>query len=497
MKLLAFDYGASSGRGMIGEYDGTGLSLREIHRFKNEPVRYGAHLHWDFPRLFAEMKQGMAAAARDAGGDVASMAVNTWGVDFGLIDRHGLLMANPFHYRDTLTEGAMESVFEHIPRRELYHLTGLQYLRFNTLYQLYAISRRYPELLERAGSLLLMPSLFNYFLCGAVTSEFSMASTTQLMDVRSRVWDPGLLGIAGVGADIMPQIEQPGAVLGELTSGISAETGLKTRVISVCGHDTASAVMAVPMRKGDHSAYLSCGTWSLLGVELDLPVTHDSAYQAEYTNEGGYGGTVRFLKNIMGQWISQELKRDYEREHGETGFDVLDRLEAEAPEFACFINPDHEDFLTAGHMADKIRNFCVRTGQEPPGSIGAALRCVTESLALAYRHAVEKLETVLGYKIPMLHVVGGGCRNLQLIRSAASALGRPVCAGPVEASAIGNICCQLMALGELSDLQQARSLIADSFSVQTYAPSDTGKWEDAYGRYLEILNKSQGGLPDA
>lgn len=486
MKLLAFDYGASSGRGIIGEFDGDRLSLKEIHRFKNEPVVMGKHLYWDFPRLFAEMKAGMAAASKAAGGEVVSMAVNTWGVDFGLVDKYGLLLGNPFHYRDDLTEGYMESLFSIIPKRQLYERTGIQFMRFNTVFQLFAIRQRYPELLERTSSILLMPSLFNYYLTGMHSAEFSMASTTQLMDVRRRDWDSDLLKLIGVDASALPSITRPGTVLGSLTPSVRDETGISPKVISACGHDTASAVLAVPVRKGEVSAYLSCGTWSLLGVELDAPLTHDAAYNAQYTNEGGYNGSVRFLKNIMGQWISQELKRDYERENGAVGFAELDEWEAAAPAFESLIDPDHEDFLTPGHMSDKIRNFCARTGQAPPDTIGALMRCVTESLALAYRHAVDALEEILGYRLPILHVVGGGCRNLLLMRAAASALGRPVCAGPVEASAIGNICGQLLALGELSDMSQARSLIADSFNVQTYAPSDTGRWDEAYLRFLKI-----------
>ncbi len=486
MKLLAFDYGASSGRGILGEFDGDQLLLKEIHRFTNDPVTLGGHLYWDFPRLFAEMKAGMAAASKAAGREVVSMAVNTWGVDFGLVDKYGLLIGNPFHYRDVLTEDAMESLFSLLPKRQLYDRTGIQFLRFNTIFQLFAIKQRYPEVLERTRSIILMPSLFNYYLSGTPSSEFSMASTTQLMDVRRRTWDSDLLRLIGVESSLLPPISQPGTVLGQLLPQVRDETGISPKVVSVCGHDTASAVLAVPMRKGEIAAYLSCGTWSLLGVELDAPLTHNAAYDAQYTNEGGYNGTVRFLKNIMGQWISQELKRDYEREHGVVGFAELDEWEAQSPAFGSLIDPDHEDFLTPGHMADKIRSFCVRTGQAPPDTIGALMRCVTESLALTYRHAVEALEEVLGYRLPVLHVVGGGCRNLQLMRSAASALGRPVCAGPVEASALGNICCQLLALGELSDMSQARALIADSFNVQTYAPSDTQSWDEAYDRFLKI-----------
>ena len=488
--LLGFDFGASNGRGILGEYDGDRLALSEIHRFDNDPVRLGKHLRWDFPRLFHELTAGMRKTAAAGHSDVGSIGINTWGVDFGLIDEYGELMSNPFHYRDVLTDGAMEGLRSLVSDEELYARTGIQFMRFNTIYQLFSLNRLYPSVCERAAKLLFLPDLFGYFLTGNMTAEYSIASTTAMLDVRRRDWDNDLLKKTGIDSRILPDISMPGTPLGMLFTHVGEDTGInRAQVISVCGHDTAGAVFAAPLRKEKPGAYLSCGTWSLLGVELDEPLTHEGAFLAQYTNEGGYGGSIRFLKNIMGQWMANEIKREYEREHGPMEYREMDALEQEAPRFVSFVDVDAPEFGLPGHMTDKVRAFCDRTGQKRPEGLGATIRCINESIALSYRVNIDALESILGYNVPELRVVGGGIKNKSLMSMAAGALGRPVNAGPAEASAAGNILAQLLALGEIKDRWEARQIVENSFEGQLYEPiaSDAAAWREAVSRYNETI----------
>ena len=488
--LLGFDFGASNGRALLGEYDGSKLALSEIHRFDNEPVRLGRHLRWDFPRLFYELAEGMRKTAAAGRRDVGSIGVNTWGVDFGLLDEYGELMYNPFHYRDVLTDDAMDGLRELIPDAELYRRTGIQFMRFNTIYQLFALLRLYPSAYERTAKLLFLPDLFGYFLTGQMTAEYSIASTTAMLDVGRRDWDVELLSTAGIDASILPRVSMPGAPLGAVLPHVAEETGIKgAQVISVCGHDTAGAVLAAPLRKDKPAAYLSCGTWSLLGVELDEPLTHEKAFLAQYTNEGGYGGTIRFLKNIMGQWMANEIKREYEREHGPISYGEMDAQEREAPRFVSFVDVDAPEFAQPGRMKEKVEAFCDRTGQKRPDSLGALIRCVNESIALSYRVNIDALEDILGYGLPELRAVGGGIKNRSLMAMAACALDRPVCAGPAEASSAGNILAQLLALGEIKDRWEARQITGNSFEEQIYEPDATNAsaWREAVARYNETI----------
>ena len=516
LKLFGIDCGASSGRGILGEYDGARLSLMEIHRFDNSPVTLGGHLRWDFPRLYHELLTGLrkaastsaataasAAAASTASaasattavsasgrGDIASIGVNTWGVDFGFIDEYGELMYNPLHYRDALTSSEMERLRALVSDEELYRRTGIQFMFFNTIYQLSALKRLYPSVCERAAKMLLLPDLFGYFLTGEMTAEYSIASTTAMLDARRRDWDAALLRAVGLNPELLPAISMPGAALGALRPQVAEEVGIKgAKVISVCGHDTAGAVLAAPIRKNKPGAYLSCGTWSLLGVELDEPLTNEAAFAAQYTNEGGYGGTIRFLKNIMGQWMANEIKKDYERDFGPIEFAAIDALEQDAPRFVSFVDVGAPEFARPGHMTEKVNDFCYRTGQKTPDGLGALMRCVNESIALSYRANIDALEGILGHELPELRVVGGGIKNKSLMAMTAGALNRPVCAGPVEASAAGNILAQMLALGEISDRWDARELVANSFDEIVYEPSasDAGAWGEAYSRYMESV----------
>ncbi len=486
-KIITFDYGASSGRAILGAFDGDRLEVSELHRFANDPVQVTGHLTWDVLRLFFELKAGLIKAAIAGHKDVASVGVDTWGVDFGLLSEYGQLLGNPFHYRDVLTENAMEQVFEIVPKAELYERTGLQFLRFNTLFQLHALRRQYPKLLDSAKDLLFMPDLLNYLLTGVKAAEFSIVSTSQMYNLAAHDWDRELIARVGADPAILQKIIPSGTLLGGLLPDIADETGVSPKVCAVCGHDTGSAVLAMPVQKGERSAYLSCGTWSLLGVELDAPCTGPEAFAVEYTNEGGFNGTTRFLKNIMGLWIYQEIKREFERREGAVDYKTLDAEVLAAPAFRSFIDPDEERFMTPGHMTEKIRDFCRETGQPVPETRGECLRCALESLALKYRCAIEQLEKILGYGLPALRVLGGGCKDRILMQFTADAIRRPVHAGPVEATAIGNMAAQLITLGDAKDRWDAREIIARSFGVETYEPADAALWEEKYGEYLRIL----------
>ena len=488
-RFLTFDYGASSGRGILADFDGQRLSVREIHRFVNEPVKAFGHYYWDLLRLFSEMKTGLINLRREGITDIASMGVDTWGVDFALLDAYDKPLGNPFYYRDSLTDGAMEAVYACVPKRELYDRTGIQFMKFNTIFQLYAIRKQYPAMLDAAKTMLLMPDLLNFMLTGVKSAEYSMASTTQLLDVRTQTWDRELLSHLDLPQRIFLPIIRPGQLLGETTDAIQAETGMKLPVASVCGHDTGSAVLAIPMEKGERCAYISCGTWSLLGVELDAPRTDDAAYAIEYTNEGGFGGSIRFLKNIMGLWIYQEVKRELEKATGAISYAVLDAEIASAPAFARFIDPDAPCFFEKGHMIEKIRSYCLETGQSIPETRGEIFRCILESLAMKYRYAVEQLEKMLGYQLPVIRVVGGGCKDQLLMDYTARATGRRVMAGPVEATAIVNIRAQLIATGEVSYVWQARAIVADSFEIKDYTVADRAEWDDQYARFLNLLEQ--------
>jgi len=486
LKLLAFDYGASSGRAILGKYDGEKLLLEELHRFSNDPVMVNGTFHWDVLRLFHEMKQGIIQCGKNGNRDIAGIGVDTWGVDFGLLGHSGELLGNPVHYRDERNNGMMEETFKIVPKKEIYQKTGIQFMQINTLYQLVAMKRANSSLLEKADTLLLMPDLFNYFLTGEKASEFTIASTTQMLDWNTKAWAGDVLERLGVSKDIMTGIINPGSIMGR----VSPKTGDELRisgvpVIAVAEHDTASAVMAVPSVEGRY-AYLSSGTWSLLGLELENPVINDSTYQLNFTNEGGYGRTARLLKNIMGLWIYQECKRTWDKEGENCSFD---RLEAEgmgSKPFEALIDPDDEPFLAPGNMPDKIRDFCRRTGQTVPETKGAIVRCIMESLALKYRMTLDSLEEIAGFRIPVMHIVGGGCKNVMLCQFTANAIGRPVIAGPIEATAIGNLICQMIALGEIASLKEARILVKKSFPTTEYLPGDTKSWNDAYLKFKQI-----------
>ena len=487
-KHLAFDFGASGGRAILGVYENGKLTLTEIHRFLNEPVETNGTLHWDALRLFHELKQGLLKAQQQGHTDIETIGIDTWGVDFGLLDKNGDLLGNPVHYRDGRTDGMIEKSFAVMPKEQQYAHCGLQFMQFNTLYQLMAVKRDSPEILDIAKQALFMPDLFNYFLTGARVCEQTIASTSALCNPATHDFDTDLMRTFSLRDDLFPKTVKPGTVTGHLRESIIKELGLKYNpaVISVAQHDTASAVMAVPA-DGEHFAYISSGTWSLLGTETSAPCLSDEAMSLNFTNEGGYDDTTRLLKNIMGLWIIQECKRQWDRAGDVYSFGELADMASKAQPLRCLIDPDDDLFMTPNAMVDRIGAYCEKTGQYVPKTHGEVARCVYESLAMKYRFALEGLEKITGIHMPVLHVVGGGCQNKALCQYTADAIGRDVIAGPIEATAIGNIVCQMIASGELADLKQGRAMIADSFETTVYHPADTAAWDAKYVDFLKLI----------
>lgn len=483
-KVLAFDYGASSGRAMLGCFDGERITLQQVHRFSNDPVLVHDTLYWDILRLYHELKNGILECRKSGHGDIRSIGIDTWGVDFGLVDRDGKLMENPVHYRDHRTDGMIEEVLKLVSREEIYKKTGIQFMQFNTLYQLFALSRKRPELLEKAYRMLFMPDLLNYFLSGNMFSEYSIASTTQMLDIRTGEWDRDLLRKLGIPDHILCDIICGGTRVGTLRQDLCDELRIDSiPIIAVASHDTGSAVISVPAQRHPF-AFLSSGTWSLLGTELDRPVVDDKAYTMNYSNEGGWNRSIRLLKNIMGLWIYQECRNQWNREGDEMSFDELDDLAKKAPPSSCFIDPDAILFYHHGQMPDKVKEFCRRTGQPVPEQKAQIIRCILESLVLKYRHTLERLQSIIGIPIYDLHIVGGGGRNMILSQYAANALGRVITTGPTEATAAGNVLGQLISLGEIRDISHAREIVRNSFEIKTYHPEHVQEWDVKYQYFV-------------
>jgi rhamnulokinase len=484
--MLAFDLGAESGRALLGLFDGQQLKLQIVHRFANVPVRVLDGMYWDVLSLHREMVHSLRLAASEFGG-VDSIGVDTWGVDFALLGRNGELLGNPRHYRDPHTEGVMEATFARVPRAELYGRTGLQFMRFNSLFQLLAMQRDRSPLLDAATHLLFMPDLFHYFLTGIKVNEYTDASTSQLLNPQTRTWDHDLASKLGLPAQLLGTLVQPGTVLGPLRSSVSQETGLGgVPVVAPGTHDTASAVAAVPAT-GSSWAYISSGTWSLMGVETPAPVMTEKALAYNFTNEGGVGGTTRLLKNVMGLWLVQECRRAWERAGTSYSYEDLVRLASEAPPFAAIINPDDESFILPANMPDAIVAHCRRTGQKPPEGPGPIVRCALESLALRYRWVLEKAEELTSVPRETIHIVGGGCQNALLCQLTADACNRPVLAGPVEATAMGNLLVQAIGLKLLGSIAEGREVIARSLEGRSYAPVQAARWDEPYARFVKLL----------
>ncbi len=478
---LALDLGAESGRAILGSLADGKLTLTETHRFPNGAVQLPDGLYWDVLRLWQEIQRAIALSAAQA--PLASLGIDTWGVDFALLDETGALLANPRHYRDPRTDGILAAAFQRVPRPQIFAQTGIQFLPFNTLYQLLALSRQQPSLLQAAHTLLTIPDLFNYWLSGTIVCEFTNATTTQCFDPLRRNWAFPLLEALELPTRILPPVCEPGTLLGHLSAPPQPQSAPISVIAPAC-HDTGSAVAAVPA-EGTDFAWLSSGTWSIMGVEAASPCLDERALAYNFTNEGGVFGAWRLSKNIMGLWLMQECKREWG-----LSYDEITQLAAQVQPFLAVIDPDADLFLRPGGMPARIQQFCARSRQPVPQTRGEIARVALESLALKYRLVLERLETLTGKRLAPLHIIGGGTKNRLLNQFTADCLNRPVIAGPVEATAIGNLLMQAIALGHLSSLKEARALVRRSFDVETFLPSQRDGWDAAYAQLLSLLKES-------
>lgn len=484
--FLAVDLGAESGRVVAGNFDGTSIKLEEVHRFPNGPVNVRGSLFWDLLRLWTDIKAGLTKAADLYGDRVAGIGLDTWGVDFGLLSRDDDLLGNPYHYRDSRTDHAMEAAFEIVPREEIFARTGIQFMQFNSLFQLSAMAEAGSPQLAAAETFLNMPDLLNFWLTGRKVSEFSIATTSQCYDPTTNDWAYDLLEKLGIPTRIFGEIVPPGTVLGPLVESVAKETGLgPVPVIAPATHDTGSAVAAVPMDP-DNAIYLSSGTWSLMGIESKKPVINEQMLAHNLTNEGGVDGTFRLLKNIMGLWLVQELRREWQRAGEDYDYGEMVDMAAAAPAFGPLIDPTDARFMPPGDMSVRIQAYCRETGQAVPETKGALLRTALESLALEYRSVAEGLDEIAGKHLETIHIIGGGSKNELLDQFAADATGRTVVTGPVEATALGNVMVQAIATGHLGSMVEGRKVIGQSFDLKTFEPRDSAAWDAAYERYLKL-----------
>ncbi|MGD0574073.1 MAG: rhamnulokinase family protein [Anaerolineales bacterium] len=487
--FLALDLGAESGRAVIGHLQDDRLQLKEVHRFANGPVRIGDSLHWDVLRLWTEILNGITLAAQEAGKGLMGLGLDTWGVDFGLLARDDTLLGNPYHYRDRRTEGMLEIAFRRVPRTEIYERTGIQFMQLNSLYQLLAMAQAKAPALSCAQTFLTMPDLFNFWFTGRKAGEYTIATTTQCFDPRAGDWARDLVDRLDIPSHIFPPIVAPGTVLGELRASVAEDARCsRVPVIAIAAHDTQSAVAAVPCDSPD-CIYLSSGTWSLMGVEVHQPVITADSLDYDFTNEGGVGGTICLLKNIPGLWLVQECRRSWAQTGQEYSYDDLSRMAGEAPALGSLVVPFDSRFQGAGDMPGRIQAFCRETVQPIPESPGEITRCALESLALEYRWVAERLDALLGQRRSTVLVVGGGSRNRLLNQFTADATERRVVTGPVEATALGSVLVQAVALGHLSSLSEGRALVKRSFEETAFQPRQEGPWEAAYERYLQLRSR--------
>ncbi|MCS7202014.1 MAG: rhamnulokinase [Dictyoglomus sp.] len=485
-QFLAFDLGAESGRALVGILKEDKLVVEEIHRFVNRPVEILGRLYWNVPQIFQEIKEGINKAFSKYP-HIESIGIDTWGVDFGLVTKEGYLAGLPVCYRDHRTDGILEKAFKVMPRERIYELTGIQIMQINTLFQLYSMVLENSSLFKSAYKLLFMPDLFNFMLTGEMKTEFSIATTSQLYNPIKDSWEEEIFERFRIPIEIMPELEMPGKEIGKISESIRREFNIKDiSVISPCGHDTACAVASVPA-EGEDWAYLSSGTWSLMGVELKEPIINKDSLEANFTNEGGVNKTFRFLKNIMGLWLLQSVRRIWMKEGTEFTYSEITKMAEEEKPFQFFINPDDSSFLNPPNMVLAIREYCEKTGQKIPETKGEIVRCILESLAFRYKEVFESLEKIIGRKIKILHIVGGGSQNALLSQFTANVLGIPVMTGPVEATAIGNIMIQAISRGAIKDLSSGRRIIRNSFEPIIYYPKDTEIWEREYKRYKEVI----------
>ncbi len=479
-KFLAYDFGAESGRAILGKLDGKKIRLEEIHRFPNRQIRVSGHIHWDITYLFDELKRGLTVAAQKGYTDLSGLGVDTWGVDFGLVGKDNQILENPYAYRDRRTEGMMETAFQRMPREEMYARTGIQFLQFNSVFQLLSVVESKSSLVEDIETLLFMPDLFNFLLTGQKKSEYTIASTSQLLDAKKRDWESVIFEKLGLPIHIMAPVIQPGTLIGPLSPEIAQETGLlSVDVIVPACHDTASAVAAVPAQS-DNWAYLSSGTWSCFGIEVDEPIINEASMMNNFTNEGGAGGKIRFLRNTMGLWLIQGCLKKWEQEGESLNYDEMANLALASQEFRSVINPDDPTFLNPADMPAAISEFCRKTGQPVPEKKGEYVRCILESLALKYRFLVDKINAIRPEPVEVLHIVGGGSQNEVLNQFSANATGLTVIAGPVEATAAGNIMIQAITRKMLDGIEDGRKAVARSFPLRSYTPEGQKRWNAVY-----------------
>lgn len=503
VNCAAVDLGASGGKVMLGRFDGSRITLEEIYRFPNGPIQAGRHIYWDVRRLFEEVKWGLGMAAGTA--RLVSVGLDAWGNDFCLLNSTGELVEDPHSYRDPRTDGVMEKCFQKMPREDIYDRTGVQFMQHNTLFQVYSMVLERSPLLESAATYLMIADLFNYWLCGEKCCEFTNATTTQFYDPNERDWCLPILEAFDIPARIMPPIIQPATKLGMLLPAICKELNMLTLpLIAVGTHDTASAAVAVPYNRGvpsgapedelpspDNAAFLSSGTWSLMGAEVGEPLINSAGLKHNFTCYGGVRGSWLVWKNIQALWVLQECIRNWKEAGRYYTLENLISLAERAEPFAALIDVDYRLFLTPGDFPERIREYCKHSGQRPPESEGAIVRCILESLALKYRYTFERLQDVLGRKLDRIHVIGGGSLNALLNRFTAGAVGVPVVAGPVEATALGNFLAQLIARGEIGSLSQAREIVGRSFETTVYGPVRGDSWDDAFGKFLKLIQRDE------
>lgn len=484
--FLAFDLGASSGRAMLGALHRETLELTEVHRFQNQMLQLHGHFYWNIFSLFDELKTGLSKCVRELGIQPESIGIDTWGVDYALITREGNLAGLPYAYRDPRTNSAMENFFKRLSKKETYLLSGIQFMQFNTLFQLFSSVAENHSYLKIARSVLFTPDTLNYLFTGIRKNEYTIASTSQLLKPGQPAWELRLFKAAGIPVELMEEVVLPGTVLGPITPEVCRETGSdRIPCIAVASHDTASAIASVPA-EGENWAYISSGTWSLMGVESPVPLVSEQTLEMNFTNEGGVDDTTRFLKNIMGMWLIQECKKRWDQEEILSWNEIVEMSRSAKP-FAFLIDPDDDAFLNPPDMPEAIVAFCRRTGQEAPATKAEIARCIYDSLALKYKYTLEQIETVLGRRIEKIHVIGGGANNRFLCQLTADATGLPVAAGPTEATAIGNILMQARALGYVESLKEMRHIVARSSEVLQFLPSRLLNWDEAYRRFKTVV----------
>ncbi len=486
--FLAFDLGATSGRSILGTLENGRLQMKELTRFPNQMLQIGNHFHWNIYSLFEHFKAALVAVKQE-GVEISSIGIDTWGVDFALVAKDGTLLGAPYAYRDPHTDGAPEKYFSIVPREKVYGLTGIQVMNFNSLYQLFALKQANSSLLEAASEMLFMPDALSYLLTGNKVVEYTIASTSQILNPKTKQFESQLLDAAGVSPSILGKIVMPGHVIGTLTDVLAEESELgKVPVIAVAGHDTASAVAAVPA-ENERFAYLSSGTWSLMGIEVKDAIINDETFALNFTNEGGIEGTTRFLKNITGMWLLEQCLKEWKKEGISYAYEKLVKMAESAPAFQSLIDPDHASFANPASMTKAIVDYCKATGQTAPSTHAEYVRCIFESLSLKYKYVLGKIKNLAPFAIEKLHVIGGGSKNPLLNQWTANAIGIPVLAGPSEATAIGNIMIQAKAAGCVDSLTEMRQIIRESIQLEEFLPENKNEWEKSYQKFLSIVEK--------